>query len=173
MKHTTQTNTFLSVKPGLLVQSNQSPLKLNLDPVFLSRELLFQGTISQPKHQRNVFMAGTEYFSQTAQPRDHMPVNTIRKSLIRLSTATHNLLTFDTSQILSNNSEKLSRYTPLDFLLHSSYSSSRMQSHTVGRPAQSLTSHQSGVKSSPGSKFTGNFRVSIKCKEITYNTYRI
>ena len=43
-------------------------------------------------------MAGTEYFSETAQPRDHMPVNTMRKSLIRLSTTTHNLLTFDTTK---------------------------------------------------------------------------
>ena len=44
------------------------------------RELLFQGTISKPKHQRNVFMAGTEYFGETAQPRDHIPINTMRKS---------------------------------------------------------------------------------------------
>ena len=43
-------------------------------------------------------MAHTEYFGATAQQRDHIPVNTMRKSqshtfaaLIRLSTATHNL----------------------------------------------------------------------------------
>ena len=43
-------------------------------------------------------MAHTEYFGATAQQRDHIPVNTVRKSqshtfaaLIRLSTATHNL----------------------------------------------------------------------------------
>ena len=61
-------------------------------------------------------MAGTEYFGETAvQPRNHIPVNTMRKSqshtfaaLIRLSTTTHNLLTFNRSEISSNNSEKLS-----------------------------------------------------------------
>ena len=53
---------------------------LGVDPISLSRELLFQGTIRKPKHRRNVFMAGTEYFGETAQPRDHIPVNTMRKS---------------------------------------------------------------------------------------------
>ena len=50
-------------------------------------------------------------------------------ALIRLSTTTHNLLTFNTSEISSNNSEKLSLLADkhlLTFLLHSSYSSSRM-----------------------------------------------
>ena len=43
----------------------------------LSRELVFQGPISKTKHRRSVFMAGTEYFGATAQPRDHIPeVNT-------------------------------------------------------------------------------------------------
>ena len=61
-----------------------------------------------------ILMAGTEYFGQTAvQPRDHIPVNTMRKShtfssLIRLSTTTHNLLTLNISERSSNNSEKLS-----------------------------------------------------------------
>ena len=61
-----------------------------------------------------ILMAGTEYFGQTAvQPRDHIPVNSMRKShnhaaLIRLSTTTHNLLTFKISEISSNDSEKLS-----------------------------------------------------------------
>ena len=70
-------------------------------------------------------------------------------ALIRLSTTTHNILTFNTSEISSNNSEKLSlladKHT-LTFLLHSSYSSSRMQSHTVGRPVKSLFSHQKKQK---------------------------
>ena len=67
-------------------------------------------------------MAGTEYFNETAQPRDHIPLNTMRKSqshtvtefaaLIRLSTTTHNLLTFNKSQRSSNNSKK-----PRDFSL--------------------------------------------------------
>ena len=60
-------------------------------------------------------MSGAEYFGETAQPRDHiytwvLPVNTMRKShnhtlsrqMIRLSTTTHNLLTFIISEISSN-----------------------------------------------------------------------
>ena len=59
-------------------------------------------------------------------------------ALIRLSTTTHNLLTFNTSEISSNNSEKLSLLANkhfMTFLLHSSYSNSRMHGHTVHRPA--------------------------------------
>ena len=76
-------------------------------------------------------MAGTEYFGKTAlQPRDHIPVNTMRKShtfaaMIRLSTTTHNLLTFNNTEISSNNSEKLSLLRDKHlwtFLLRSSYS---------------------------------------------------
>ena len=36
-----------------MVQCHWSPLKLDLDPIFLSRESLFQGTISLAKHRRN------------------------------------------------------------------------------------------------------------------------
>ena len=36
---------FLSAKTSLWFKA-KSPLKLDLDPIFLSRELLFQGTIS-------------------------------------------------------------------------------------------------------------------------------
>ena len=58
-----------------------NPLKLDLDPIFLSQDLLFQGTISKAKHRRNVFMAGKEYFGETVvQPGDHKSVNTMRKS---------------------------------------------------------------------------------------------
>ena len=46
---------------------------LGVDPISLSRALLFQGTIRKPKHRRNVFMAGTEYFGETAQLREHIP----------------------------------------------------------------------------------------------------
>ena len=51
-------------------------------------------------------MAGTVYFSETAQPRDHYTSQHYAEStithneftaLIRLSTTTHNLLTFNTS----------------------------------------------------------------------------
>ena len=81
-----------------MVQCHKLPLKLDLDPLFLSRELLFQGTISQAKHRRNVFMAGTEYFGEAVQPRDHIPCQhhaEITQSrtfaeLIRVSTTTHN-----------------------------------------------------------------------------------
>ena len=67
------------------------------------------------------------------------------RALIRLSTTTHNLLTFNTSEISSNNSEKLSLLTDrhlLTFILHSFYSSSLMYGHTVGRPAETLFSHR-------------------------------
>ena len=80
MKQSTQIMTFLSAKTGLLVQS-QEPAETR--PRSNLRELLFQGTISKLKHQRNVFMAGTEYFGETAQPRDHIPINTMRKSHFR------------------------------------------------------------------------------------------
>ena len=36
-----------------MVQCHYCPLKLHLDPIFLSRESLFQGTISYAKHRRN------------------------------------------------------------------------------------------------------------------------
>ena len=58
-------------------------------------------------------MAGIEYFVETTvQPRDHIPVNTTREShtfaaLIRLSTTTHNLLTFNISEISSNKTPKV------------------------------------------------------------------
>ena len=59
-------------------------------------------------------MAGTEYCDETAvQPRVHQHHAEITQShtfaaLIRLSTTTPNLLTFNISEISSNNSEKLS-----------------------------------------------------------------
>ena len=62
-------------------------------------------------------MAGTEYFGETAvQPRDqsshtcqhHAEITPHTfAALIRLSTTTHNLLTFNISEISSNKSEKL------------------------------------------------------------------
>ena len=84
---------------------------------------------------KSLLMAGTEYFGQTAvQLHTGQHYAEITQShpfaaLIRLSTTTHNLLTFNISEILSNNSEKLSLLPDKDlwtFLLHSSYSSSRM-----------------------------------------------
>ena len=100
----------------------KNPLKLDLHPIFLSWELVFgfQGKIKPSKHRWKVFLAGTEYFGATAQPRDYIPEFCLSKScveviqsytfaiLIWLSTTLHNLLAFNTSEISSNNSEKLS-----------------------------------------------------------------
>ena len=72
MKHSAKFITFLSAKTAFLI--------LDLGPIFPSGEYLFRGTISKPKHQGNVFMAGTEYLGETAQPLDQTPVNTTRKS---------------------------------------------------------------------------------------------
>ena len=61
-------------------------------------------------------MAGTEYFGETTvQRRDHIPVNSMRKShnqtfaaLLWLSTTTHYLLTINSSEISLNNSSSVS-----------------------------------------------------------------
>ena len=67
-------------------------MKLDLDPIFLIQKLLFQGTISKAKHRRNVSMAGTKYFDETAvQPRDHIPVNTMWKSHNRTLSPEHHV----------------------------------------------------------------------------------
>ena len=112
-------------------------------------------------------MAGTEYFGETAlQPRDHIPVNTMRKShtfasMIRLSTTTHNLLTFKNTEISSNNSEKLSLLRDKHlwtFLLHSPYSGQFTDVESHGRRITlALFSDQNKTTSWPGSKFTCNF----------------
>ena len=56
-----------------MVQSQEPAESIDLDPVFLSRELVFQGTISYANRRRNAFMPGTEHSGATAQPRDHIP----------------------------------------------------------------------------------------------------
>ena len=65
-------------------------------------------------------MAGTGYFGETAQPRttylhsacqhyaEITESHTFEALIIRLFTTTYNLLTFNTSEISKNNSEKLS-----------------------------------------------------------------
>ena len=84
-------------------------------------------------------------------------------ALIRLSTTTHNLLTFNISEISSNNSEKLSLLANKHlwtFLLHSSYSSSGCRVTRSAGTTLALFSHQKKTESSkswPGSKFTCNF----------------
>ena len=111
-------------------------------------------------------MLGTEYFSTTAQPRDHIPEfcqstpcgnHTIThfRALIRLSTTAHNLFTFNRSKISSNNSQKLMLSSDkhlYTFILHMSYSSSRMLSHTSAD--QHRLCFHTRKKSWPGSKFT-------------------
>ena len=83
-----------------MVQRLEPAETIDLDLIFLIRELVFQGTISKAKHRRNVFMAGTEYFGATAQPRHRIPkfclstpcgnhAITHFSVLIRLSTTTH------------------------------------------------------------------------------------
>ena len=95
-------------------------------------------------------MAGTEYFSETAQPQSH----TSFAALTRLSITKHNLLTFNTNQRSSNNSEKLSPLADTNlwtFLLHSSYSSSKIQSH--GRQSSAdpdfISEKKPSLRSSP------------------------
>ena len=56
-------------------------------------------------------------------------------ALLRLSTTTHTILTFNKTEISSNNSEKLSLLANKHlwtFLLHSSYASSQMNSRALG-----------------------------------------
>ena len=56
-----------------MVQSQEPAETRPRSNKFLSRELVFQGTISEAKHRQNIFMAGTEYFGETAQLREHIP----------------------------------------------------------------------------------------------------
>ena len=102
-----------------------------IDPIFLSQELLFQGTISYAKHRRNNINGWHKIFwrncnsttwPHTCQHHAEITQSHTFAALIRLSTTTHNLLTFKISEISSNNSKKL---RPLadkhlwTFLLHS------------------------------------------------------
>ena len=154
MKHSAQIVTFLSAKTG--PWCHQSPLKLDIDPIFLSRELL-------PRYNHKLNTDETILFwrnrssttrSHTCQHHAEITQSHTFAALIRLSTTTHNLLTFNISEISSNNSEKLSLLPEKHlwtFLLHSSYSSSRMYSRTVGGSPQPC------FLTRPGSKFTCNF----------------
>ena len=96
-----------------------------------SAELNTDGTILMP---------GTDYFGETAvkqvinitytqhQQESHNPAHDFA-ALIRLSTTSHNLLTFNISEISSNNSDNLSLLANKHlwtFLSHSSYPSFRM-----------------------------------------------
>ena len=70
----------------------------------------------------------TTYLSCACQHHAELTQSHTFAALIRLFTTTHNLLTFNTREISSNNSAKLSLFAYQHlwtFLLHSSYSSSR------------------------------------------------
>ena len=99
-------------------------------------------------------MAGTEYFSETAQPQSH----TSFAALTRLSITKHNLLTFNTSQRSSNNSEKLSLLADTN-LWHFSltlvlFKFQDLESH--GRQSSADPDFIS-EKTWSGAKFTGSF----------------
>ena len=68
MKHSTQIITFLSAKTGLYGSKPLEPAETRPRSNFPQSKVAFQDTIRKPKHQRNVFMACTEYFGETAQP---------------------------------------------------------------------------------------------------------
>ena len=90
---------------------------------------------------RNCSLCSSTTRSYTCQHHAEITQSHTFAALIRLSTTTHNLLTFNISEISSNNSEKLSLLADKHlwtFLLHSSYSSSWMQTHTVGGDHLSL-----------------------------------
>ena len=149
MEQTQYTNYHLLIgKNRSMVQRQEPAETIDLDLIFLSRESVFQGTISRAKHERNVLWLAqnilvqqlnhaTTYLSSACQHHAEITQSHTFSALIRLSTTTHTLLTSNTRGI-SNNSEKLSLLADKHlwtFLLHLSYSSSRTYSHTVGRPA--------------------------------------
>ena len=84
---------------------------------FPQSRVAFQGTISKAKRRRNVFMAGTEYFcetrssttrSHTCQHHAEITQSDTFAVLIWLSITTHYLLTFNKSEMSSNNSSSAS-----------------------------------------------------------------
>ena len=70
-------------------------------------------------------------------------------ALIRLSTNTHNIFTFNRSEISSNNSEKLSLLAD-----NTSYSSSQIYSHTVDSSLRASSPSQSSLQTSIDPVFT-------------------
>ena len=93
-----------------MVQCHYSPLKLDLDPIFLRRELLFQGAISRRNNingWHRIFWRNRSSTTQSHTCQQHAEITQSHTfaALIRLSTTTHNLLTFNISEISSNNSE--------------------------------------------------------------------
>ena len=81
MKRSAQIITFLSSKIGLWFNAirarwNQTQIQFSWVESRFSKV-----QSAKLKTDETILMAGTEYFGQTAvQPRDHIPVNTMRKS---------------------------------------------------------------------------------------------
>ena len=107
---------LLICKNRPMVQRQEPAETIDLDLIFLSRELVFQGPISKTKHRRSVFMAGTEYLvqqlnhattylSSACQHHAKITQSHTFPALMRLSTTAHTLLMSNTSGISSNNSE--------------------------------------------------------------------
>ena len=98
MKHSTQIITLLSAKTGLYGSKPLEPAETR--PINRSN---FR-TIRKPKHRRNVFMAGTEYFGETAQPRI---------IIWRLTQAKYHRITSKNSAYWQINTSELFSYTRL------------------------------------------------------------
>ena len=107
-KYSTQIFTFWSAKTGLRFKA-KCLLKLNLDPVFPSVELvsIFYSPKLTPT-KRFYSWYTTTSLNSACQHYPEIAQSYTLAALIRLSTTTHNLLTFNRSEISSNNSEKLS-----------------------------------------------------------------
>ena len=120
MKLSTEIITFLSAKTSLWFKA-KNPLKLDLDTIFLSWELVLVFK-AQSAHQstdemffwlaQNIlvqqFNHVTTYLSSACQHHVEVTQSYTFAKLIWLSTTMHNLLAFNTREISSNNSEKLS-----------------------------------------------------------------
>ena len=115
-------------------------------------------------------MPGTDYFveikphlnntSHTCQHHAEITQSHTFVALIRLSTTTHNLPTFNVGEISSNNSERrsvLANKQLWTFLSHSPYASSRMYSHALsGKHIKPVFTRNKG-KSWPGSNVSCKF----------------
>ena len=95
--------------------------------------------------------------SHTCQHHSEITQSQTFAALIRTSTITHNLLTFNISEMSSNNSEKLSQLPdkrPLDFSLTFVLSKFPDVESNGRRITLALFSHQKKTTSWPGSKST-------------------
>ena len=95
------TPSYLQIKPAYGSKPRANPLKLNLDPIFQSRELVFQGTISEVKHWRKVLWLAqnilvqqpnhaTTYLSSSCQHNPETTQSHTFAALINLSATPYN-----------------------------------------------------------------------------------